>query len=329
MKLATLDDGTRDGALAVVSRDLKRATRTPKIAKTMQYALDEWERCEPLLRDVAKRLETGPVDDQIAFDANEALAPLPRCYQWADASAYVNHVELVRRARGADMPASFWTEPMMYQGAGDCNLSARAPIEVPDFAMGCDFEGEVAIVTGDVPGGIRENEAGQFIRLFMILNDVTLRNLVPSELAKGFGFFQSKPQTAFSPVAVTSDEFEGAWDQDRIHLPLIAKRGEQEFGRPNAGKEMVFGFRRLIAHAARTRPLVAGTIIGSGTVSNADPGVGATCIAEIRAREMIEFKEARTEFLKPGERVRFEMLDGNGINIFGSIDQQVKLRPHC
>jgi fumarylacetoacetate (FAA) hydrolase len=327
MKLATLEDGTRDGVLVVVSHDLKRAVAAPAIAQTMQDALDDWQRCEPRLQDLAKRLKTGPVEGEIAFDPRKALAPLPRCYQWADASAYVNHAELVRKARGADMPASFWTEPMIYQGAGDCNLGAMAPIEVPDFEMGCDFEGEISIVTGDVPAGVAENEAGQFIRLFMILNDVTLRNLVPSELAKGFGFFQSKPQTAFSPVAVTPDELEDAWDQDRVHLPLIAKRGDLEFGRPNAGKEMVFGFRRLIAHAARTRPLVAGTIIGSGTVSNADPTVGATCIAEIRAREMIEFKEARTEFLQPGERVRFEMLDRSGANIFGTIDQKVQLRP--
>jgi len=326
MKLATLRDGSRDGQLVVVSRDLALAQYASEIAGRMQRVLDDWQFVAPQLEDLYQSLNDGRARHAFAFDPRQCAAPLPRAYQWADGSAYVNHVELVRKARGAEMPASFWTEPMIYQGAGDCNLGAMAPIEVPDFEMGCDFEGEISIVTGDVPAGVAEREAGQFIRLFMILNDVTLRNLVPSELAKGFGFFQSKPQTAFSPVAVTPDELEDAWDQDRVHLPLIAKRGDYEFGRPNAGKEMVFGFRRLIAHAARTRPLVAGTIIGSGTVSNADPTVGATCIAEIRAREMIEFKEARTEFLKSGERVRFEMLDRGGVNIFGTIDQKVQLR---
>ena len=323
MKLATLNDGSRDGSLAIVSRDLKHARTVPDIARSLQGALDDWNRIEPLLRKAATELEAATSGSRQGFDVHQAMAPLPRCYQWADGSAYVNHVELVRKARGADMPASFWTEPMIYQGAGDRNLGPTAAIPLPDPQYGCDFEGEIAVITDDVPLGTQEADAGRHIKLIVLVNDVTFRNLVPAELAKGFGFFQSKPQTAFSPLAVTPDELAGAWDGDRLHLPLIVHRGDAKFGHPNAGKEMVFGFRRLIAHAARTRPLVAGTIVGSGTVSNADPGAGASCIAERRAREMIEYKEARTPFLNYGERVRIEMLDRSGASIFGAIDQVV------
>ncbi|SEB87007.1 fumarylacetoacetate (FAA) hydrolase [Rhizobiales bacterium GAS188] len=323
MKLATLRDGSRDGSLAVVSSDLGRAVAVPQIAKTLQAALDAWQSVEPELKRVAAALDKGEAAGAIAFTAEAALAPLPRAYQWIDASAYVTHVELVRKARGASMPETFWTDPLFYQGAGDSNLAPTDPIGLRDPAWGCDFEGEVAVITGDVPIGTTEAEAGRHIKLILLVNDVTLRNLVPPELAKGFGFFQSKPQTAFSPVAVTPDQLGDAWDGDRIHLPLIVHRGDKEFGHPNAGKDMVFGFRRLIEHAARTRPLVAGTILGAGTVSNVDRSVGSACIAEQRALEMIEAGEPRTPFLKAGERVSIEMRDRAGASIFGRIEQVV------
>lgn len=323
MKLATLRNGRPDGRLVVVSRDLSRFADATAIAPTLQAALDDWDKVEPALRDVAARLEAGTVAGE-PFDPASALAPLPRAYQWADGSAYVNHVELVRKARGADMPESFWTDPLIYQGAADRNLGPVDPILLADEAHGCDFEGEIAVVTGDVPAGTAEADAGRHIRLLMLVNDVTLRGLVPTELAKGFGFFQSKPQTAFSPVAVTPDELGEAWDGDRVHLALTVKRGDAVFGQPQAGKDMVFGFRRLIAHVARTRPIGPGGIIGSGTVSNADPGVGAACIAERRARDVIEHGEVRTPFLARGERVRIEMFDRDGRSIFGAIDQLVQ-----
>ncbi|SED37291.1 fumarylacetoacetate (FAA) hydrolase [Rhizobiales bacterium GAS191] len=323
MKLATLRDGSRDGSLAVVSSDLGRAVAVPQIAKTLQAALDAWQSVEPELKRVAAALDKGEAAGAIAFTAEAALAPLPRAYQWIDASAYVTHVELVRKARGASMPETFWTDPLFYQGAGDSNLAPTDPIGLRDPAWGCDFEGEVAVITDDVPIGTTEAEAGRHIKLILLVNDVTLRNLVPPELAKGFGFFQSKPQTAFSPVAVTPDQLGDAWDGDRIHLPLIVHRGDKEFGHPNAGKDMVFGFRRLIEHAARTRPLVAGTILGAGTVSNVDRSVGSACIAEQRALEMIEAGEPRTPFLKAGERVSIEMRDRAGASIFGRIEQVV------
>ncbi|HEV7369882.1 fumarylacetoacetate hydrolase family protein [Arenibaculum sp.] len=323
MKLASLKDGTRDGALAVVSRGLDRAVRAGPAAPTLQYALDHWTRVEPELRDLARRLEEGRAEGAEPFDPAAAMAPLPRAYQWADFSSYVTHVELVRRARGATLPDSFWNDPLVYQGAGDCNLGPTDPIPMMDPGWGLDFEGEVAAIVDDVPAGTDEQAAGRHIRLLMLVNDVTLRDLVPGELAKGFGFFQSKPQTAFSPVAVTPDELGDAWDGDRIHLPLLVRRGAEPFGRPNAGRDMVFGFRRMVAHVARTRPLAAGAIIGSGTVSNADRGVGSACIAERRAREMVEHGAPRTPFLAAGERVRIEMLDREGRSVFGAIDQVV------
>lgn len=325
MKLATLRNGRPDGRLVVVSRDLSRFVAADAIAPTLQAALDDWDRVAPALARLADELERGAATGAAPFNPAEAMAPLPRAYQWADGSAYVNHVELVRKARGADMPASFWTDPLIYQGAADCNLGPTDPIPLADEAHGCDFEGELAVITDRVPAGVSEAEAGEHVKLIMLVNDVTLRNLVPSELGKGFGFFQSKPQTAFSPVAVTPDELGAAWDGGRAHLPLIVKRDGEVFGRPNAGKDMVFDFRRLIAHVARTRPIGAGGVVGSGTVSNADLAVGAACIAEKRAREMIEVGQPRTPFLKAGERVRIEMLDATERSIFGAIDQLVQI----
>lgn len=322
MKLASLRDGSADGQLAVVSRDLTRALPVPEIARNLQDALDRWDLAAPALQAKAEELNRD-VKAGRPFAEGAVLAPLPRAYQWVDASAYVTHVELVRKARGASMPETFWTDPLFYQGAGDMNLAPTDPIPLADPAWGLDFEGEVAVITGAVPTGTAEEDAGRYIRLVMLANDVTLRNLVPPELAKGFGFFQSKPQTAFSPVAVTPDELDDAWDGDRLHLPLLIHRGETLFGHLDAGQDMVFGFRRLIAHVARTRPLAAGTIVGSGTVSNADRSVGAACIAEIRAMEMVAKGEASTPFLSAGERVRISMDNRSGHSIFGSIDQIV------
>jgi fumarylacetoacetate (FAA) hydrolase len=323
VKLASLRDGGRDGRLAVVSRDLSRALLVPEIAPTLQAALDRWAEAEPLLRAAAVRVEAGEGD---RFDPTEAMAPLPRCFQWADFSAYVTHVELVRKARGAGMPDSFWTEPLCYQGAGDCNLGPTDPIPFVDQADGVDFEGELAVIVDDVPAGTIADEAGRHIKLLVMLNDVTLRNRVPAELAKGFGFFQSKPQTAFAPLAVTPDELQTAWDGGSVDLPIRVMRGEALFGAPNASKDMVFKFPRLIEHVAATRPIGAGAIIGSGTISNADRSVGSACIAERRAEETVAQGAPSTEYLREGERVRMEMIDADGRSIFGGIDQIVTRR---
>jgi fumarylacetoacetate (FAA) hydrolase len=336
MKLATLRDGTRDGALAVVSRDLARAMPVPAIARTLQAALDDWDRAAPRLFDIAAALDAGHagVRDAQSFDHSSAMAPLPRAYQWADGSAYVNHVELVRRARGATMPPEFWTDPLMYQGASDHMLGACEDIVLGDEAWGIDFEAEVAVVTGDVPMGTGVGDAPKHIRLFMLANDVSLRHLIPAELAKGFGFFQSKPASSFSPVAVTVDELGDAWRGGRIHLPLVSHLNGVPFGRPNAGVDMTFTYAQLVAHAAKTRDLGAGTIVGSGTVSNkenggpgrpaAQGGVGYSCIAEQRTVETILAGKPSTPFMKFGDRVRIEMFDGNGRSIFGAIDQRLR-----
>jgi fumarylacetoacetate (FAA) hydrolase len=334
MKLATLKDGTRDGRLVVVSRDLTQASEAFNIAPTLQKALDEWDRAAPRLADLAGQLEHGSVPS-FRFHEHECSSPLPRAYQWADGSAYVNHVELVRKARGAEMPASFWTDPLMYQGGSDSFLGPRDPIKMADEAWGIDMEGEVAVVTGDVPMGISPQDARHSIRLVMLVNDVSLRGLIPAELAKGFGFFQSKPSSAFSPVAVTPDELGDAWDGGRLHLPLHVDLNDKPFGRANAGIDMTFDFGTLIAHAARTRPLAAGSIIGSGTVSNKGEdgdagrpvdqgGRGYSCIAELRMIETIRTGKASTSFLRFGDKVRIEMQDAKGRSIFGAIEQVVE-----
>ena len=323
MKLATYKDGSRDGQLVVVSRNLASAHYASGIASRLQQVLDDWNFLSPQLEDLSARLNDGKAKNAFPFEPERCMAPLPRAYQWADGSAFVNHVELVRRARNAEMPASFWTDPLFYQGTSDCNLAATDPIPLGDEAFGCDFEGELAVITDDVPFGTKEAQAGRHIKLMVLLNDVTLRNLVPSELAKGFGFFQSKPQTAYGPVAVTPDELGDAWDGERVHLPLTVKRGAKLFGRPDAGRDMVFGFPRLIEHAACTRPLSAGTILGAGTVSNSDRSVGSACIAEQRALEMVESGAAKTPFLAVGETVSLEMFDKSGRSVFGRIEQCV------
>ena len=334
MKLATLRDGTRDGRLVVVSRDLARCMSVPGIATTLQQALDDWRPSAMELREVFDLLNDGSVAGE-PFEEATCLSPLPRAHQWADGSAYVNHVELVRKARGAEMPASFWTDPLMYQGGSDSFLAPREPIRVADEGWGIDFEAEVAVITDDVPMGIEAGDAGDHIMLLMLVNDVSLRGLIPAELAKGFGFFHAKPSSTFSPLAVTPDELGEAWDGGKLDLPLLSTLNGQLFGRPRAGIDMTFDFPTLIAHAARTRPLGAGTIVGSGTVSNkgkdggpgkpiAQGGDGYSCIAEVRVVETILEGKPRTPFMRFGDRIRIEMLDAQGRSIFGAIEQAVE-----
>jgi fumarylacetoacetate (FAA) hydrolase len=330
LKLASLKNG-RDGTLVVVSIDLTRYAVAGDIAPTLQAALDNWAEVAPKLEALAADLEAGNGGEP--FDQAACASPLPRAYQWADGSAYVNHVELVRKARGAEVPESFWTDPLMYQGGSDSFLGPRDDILAADTAWGIDLEGEVAVVTGDVPMGVSAEDAGQYIRLIMLVNDVSLRGLIPGELAKGFGFFQSKPSSAFSPVAVTPDELGEAWQDNKLHLPLLSELNGAPFGKPDAGVDMTFDFGQLIAHAAKSRPLVAGSIIGSGTVSNklgdgpgkpiSEGGVGYSCIAEIRMIETIESGAPTTPFMQFGDRVRIEMNDADGRSIFGTIDQTV------
>ena len=325
MKLASLKDGGRDGTLIVVSRDLSRAVPA-EAATTLQAALEAWTETAPALKAQSDALNQGAAEGGFAFDPEACAAPLPRAYQWADGSAYVNHVELVRKARGAEMPESFWSDPLMYQGGSDTLLGPRDPILAADEAWGIDFEAEVAVITDDVPAGTGAETAGEHIRLFMLVNDVSLRNLIPGELAKGFGFFHGKPPTAFSPVAVTPDELGAAWDGRKVSLPLLSHLNGELFGRPDAGVDMTFDFPQLIAHAAKTRPLGAGTIVGSGTVSNVDRSVGSSCLAEVRMLETIDRGKPSTPFMSFGDRIRIEMLDAEGRSIFGAIDQEVRRR---
>ena len=333
MKLATLKNDTRDGQLVVVSQDLTKCTAVPDIATTLQSALDQWSKVEPQLAEVYKALNEGKLVAEIPFEQNQCESPLPRAYQWADGSAYVNHVELVRKARGAEMPPSVWTDPLMYQGGSDAFIGPRDDIPVGSEEWGIDFEGEVAVITDDVPMGATSEEAANSIRLLMLVNDVSLRGLIPNELAKGFGFFQSKPSSVFSPVAVTPDELGDAWDGGKVTLPLLSFYNGEAFGCPNAGVDMTFEFPELVAHAAKTRPLSAGAIVGSGTVSNkqgteygtsiAEGGVGYSCIAEVRMIETIRDGKPSTSFMKFGDRIKMEMKDVTGDSIFGSIDQKV------
>jgi len=324
MKLASLKTGGRDGKLLVVSRDLTRAVAASEVAGSLQAALDDWAAKAPKLQQIAAFLDSGRAADAFPFDPNRCHAPLPRAYQWADGSAYVNHVELVRKARGADMPPSFWTDPLMYQGGSDSLIGPRDPILAESEDWGIDLEAEVAVVTDDVPMGIEAAAARSHVRLLMLVNDVSLRNLVPAELAKGFGFFQSKPSTAFSPVAVTPDELGSAWDGSKVNLPITVHLNGALFGQPQAGEDMTFDFPRLIAHAARTRPLAAGSIVGSGTISNVDRSRGSACLAERRTLETLEHGKPITPFLRFGDRVRIEMFDDRGRSIFGAIDQEVQ-----
>jgi len=334
MKFATLKQGGRDGTLVVVSRDLTRCIAVPAIARTLQAALDDWERCAPALQTISDALNVGTQEGSQPFDASACHSPLPRAYQWADGSAYLNHVELVRKARHAEVPASFYTDPLMYQGGSDSFVGPRDAIDALSEDWGIDFEAEVAVVTGDLPLGANAEQASRAIRLVMLVNDVSLRGLIPAELAKGFGFFQSKPASAFSPVAVTPDELGSAWQGDKLHLPLQVQLNGQPFGRPNAGEDMQFSFAQLVAHVTKTRAMAAGSIVGSGTVSNkqgslhgssvANGGVGYCCLAEVRMFETIETGAPQTPFMRFGDRVRIEMLDAAGHSIFGAIDQAVR-----
>lgn len=342
MKLATLRNGTRDGELALVSTDLSKAVRAADAVAglmTMQQLLDDWDSYVLPAERVAAELDAAserrptrlPVFD---FDAARAMAPLPRAYQWADGSAYLNHVELARKARGATMPESFATDPLMYQGGSDTMLGAHDPIELADEAWGLDLEGEIAVILDDVPMGVSRVAALDHVRLVVLVNDVSLRNLIPGEIAKGFGFLHGKPSSAFSPVAVTPDELGPAWREGKVHLPLCAYVNGELLGQPDAGRDMTFSFADLIAHAAKTRRLSAGTILGSGTVSNRgegggpgrpvdEGGVGYTCLAEVRMVETLLRGKPQTPFLKAGDRMRIEMLDASGQSIFGAIDQRV------
>lgn len=327
MKLATLKDGSRDGQLAVVSRDLKTAHLAVDICGTMQLALDDWTFHAPQLESLYEQLNQQRTKHAFAFEPKNCMAPLPRAYNWADGSAYVNHVELVRRARNAEMPESFWHDPLMYQGGSDDFIGPCDDIVLGSEEWGIDFEGEVAVIVDDVEMATTPADTLSHVRLLMLVNDVSLRNLIPGELAKGFGFFQGKPSTAFSPVAVTPDELGGAWQDGKVNLPLNVYWNGTKVGMPNAGVDMVFNFATLIAHVTKTRRARAGTIVGSGTISNKkaneDPTIGYACIAEKRCLETIEKGKPETEFMKFGDRVKIEMLDANGASIFGAIDQQV------
>jgi len=324
MKLATLKDGSRDGQLAVVARDLKTAHVADGIAPTLQAALDDWPFIAPQLDALYTELNAGRARRAFEFDPARCMAPLPRAYQWADGSAYLNHVELVRRARGADMPPSFKDDPLMYQGGSDDFLGPLDDIELAHEEWGIDFESEVAVVTGDVAMGATPDQAHGQIRLLMLANDVSLRNLIPPELEKGFGFLQSKPATAFSPVAVTPDELGEAWRGGKVHLPLRSTWNGRLVGRPDAGLDMAFNFPQLIAHLCKTRNVRAGSIVGSGTVSNRDASTGYSCIAEQRCLETIEHGEPVTNFMRFGDTIRIEMLDEAGKSVFGAIEQTLK-----
>ncbi|WP_116807984.1 fumarylacetoacetate hydrolase family protein [Steroidobacter cummioxidans] len=326
MKLATLRSSSRDGQLVLVSRDLSKAVAVAHIAPTLQAALDDWSSLAPKLAEVAAALEQGGVKDSFSFDPARAMAPLPRAYHWVDGSAYVNHVELVRKARGAQMPESFWTDPLVYQGGSDDFLGARDDVPVPSEEYGIDLEGEVAVITDDVPMGTKREGAFDHIKLVMLVNDWSLRNLIPGELAKSFGFYQSKPATAFSPVAVTPDELGTSWAEAKVHLPLVVHVNGKPFGQPNAGVDMTFDFARLIEHITLTRNARAGTVLGSGTISNYDRSLGSACIAERRTLEQIEQGKPVTSFLKFGDSVRIEMFDPHGRSIFGAIEQKVVRR---
>ena len=327
MKFATYHDGSRDGQLVVVSRDLASAHYASAVATRLQQVLDDWNFLSPQLEDLSATLNDGKARHAFVFEPARCMAPLPRAYQWADGSAFVNHVELVRKARNAEMPATFWTDPLMYQGGSDDFLGPCADIVAGSEDWGIDFEAEVAVITDDMPMAVTPEAAIEGIRLVMLANDVSLRNLIPAELAKGFGFFQSKPSTAFSPVAVTPDELGAAWHGGRLHLDLESTWNVARAGLCNAGDEMTIHCGQLIAHLCKTRNARAGSIFGSGTVSNKDWSRGYSCIAEKRAIETIESGSPKTAFMKFGDTIRIEMKDGDGRSLFGAIDQKVvKLR---
>ena len=333
MKLATLNNGKRDGQLVIVSKDLTSYVPASPIADTLQEAIDEWDTLSPKLQNLYEELNAGKATGAQAFEEENCESPLPRAYQWADGSAYVNHVELVRKARNSEMPETFWTDPLMYQGGSDSFIGPRKDIPLASEDFGIDFEAEVAVITNDTPMGVSPEKAADHIKLLMLVNDVSLRGLIPGELAKGFGFFQSKPSSAFSPVAITPDELGDNWKDGMVHLPLQTELNGEAFGKANCAVDMTFNFPTIVAHAAKTRPLGAGAIVGSGTISNkldggpgkpvSEGGVGYSCIAEIRMIETINSGSPKTSFMKFGDTIRIEMNDENGQSIFGAIDQKV------
>jgi fumarylacetoacetate (FAA) hydrolase len=324
MKLATLKSNSRDGKLCLVSQNLEFISPVDEIAPTLQYALENWSSLKDRLQAHYQQLNAHQLDNLSPFDSTLLESPLPRAYQWADGSAYVNHVELVRKARGAIMPENFWTSPLMYQGGSDSFIGPNDPILVAEEAYGIDYEAEIAVITDDVPMGIDEESALSHIKLIMLVNDVSLRNLIPEEIGKGFGFFHSKPASSFSPTAITPDELGDAFREGKVHLPLVSHINGIEQGRPNAGVDMTFNFGRLISHAAKTRDLIAGSIIGSGTVSNLDRTLGSSCLAEKRMLETIETGKPKTPFMSFGDVIKIEMFDKDGANIFGSIEQTIE-----
>lgn len=324
MKLASINNGTRDGQLVVVSKDLTKAVVVSEIAATMQAALDQWATKEALLKEVYDNLNAGKLSNIIDFTTAKVMAPIPRAYHWADGSAYVTHVELVRKARNAELPESFWTDPLMYMGASDAFIGATDDILIEKEEWGIDFESEVAVITDDVPPGVDVATALKHIKLVTILNDVSLRNLIPAELGKQFGFYQSKPWTAFAPVMVTVDELGDDWKEGKLHLPLHSTLNGTLVGSPNAGVDMTFNFGQLVAHAAKTRSLMAGTVIGSGTVANQGSPTGSSCLAEVRCLETIKDGKPSTPFMQFGDRIEIEMMDKEGKTIFGRINQVVK-----
>ena len=327
VKLGSLKGVGRDGTLVLVSEDLTKIKSVTDVAPTFQSAIENWKKIEPQLMEINRRLNSEGILGSMPYDPNEMAAPLPRAYQWLDGSAYVNHVELVRRARGASMPDSFWADPLMYQGGSDSFLGATDPIYIKDESWGVDFEGELAVIVDDVPLGVTPKQALKHIKFLMLLNDISLRNLIPEELGKGFGFVHGKPPTSFAPVAVTVNSLGKYWRDGKLHLPLFVYLNRRKIGWVNAGVDMTFDFPSLVAHAAKTRPLGAGTIVGSGTVSNADQRHGYSCIAEIRMIETINNGVPETPFMQYGDRIELDIQDDEGKSIFGSIDQYVKKWP--
>ena len=323
MKLASINNGTRDGQLVVVSRDLAHAVAAGDQYPTMQSALDDWKTASDYLSSLYNELNEGKLGDTIDFASANLMAPLPRGFHWVDGSAYVTHVELVRKARNAELPERFWTDPLVYMGASDAFISAHDDILVENTEWGVDFESEVAVITDDVPAGVSPEEALAHIKMITILNDITLRNLIPNELSKQFGFYQSKPWTAFAPVFATPDELGDAWKDGKVHLPIVSTLNGTQLGAPNAGIDMTFDFGRLISHAAKSRSLMAGTIVGSGTVANQGSPTGSSCLAEIRCLEIIADGKPSTPFMSYGDRVQIDMYDADGASIFGKIDQVI------
>jgi len=327
MKLGSLKEGGRDGTLIVVSRDLARGVRATGIAPTLQRALEDWSNTAPRLNALYESLNTGDVDEAFDIDLQALAAPLPRAYEFVDGSAYLPHVERVRRARNAEVPASFYTDPLMYQATSAGFLGPCEPVKVISEDHGIDLEAEIVVITDDVPMAVTPAQAAGHIQLIGLVNDVSLRNLIPGELAKGFGFLQSKPRSALSPVFVTPDELESAWDGNKVHLPLVTHINGEWFGAPEAGVDMQFDFSQLVAHAAKTRPLSAGTIVGSGTIANEDTSKGASCFAEKRTVETLRDGKPSTPFMRFGDVVRIEMKDRDGRSIFGAIEQRIEAQP--